>query len=279
MTGLDEEARARLLALKATELIHLMIGGAAETPTGARGEKGTTGTPPVTAESNVPAASSASPPSPPPEKPTVPTNQAATIDEAKKKPPASTVGPLVVGSTHSLSIGALGLLAGKPLAFLAGPSLADALGLGPRFALAADVAGNLGAVEREGKQLRLRGVGASMALLASHDGARLQWGVGLGGRIGWMQLRGEPISDPQVEGKTASGIWGGPMAVGQIAYALPISRMIVGMGVEAGLITLPLAGLIDSQQPPFFALSGPWLGAHVSLGFEFAKTKVRASPE
>jgi len=96
------------------------------------------------------------------------------------------------------------------------------------------------------------------------------WGLeaGLGGRIGLVRLVGTPAtSEPDAEGRRAVRPWGGPLLL--LRPYIPIGdRVALFAGLETGLVTLPVAGLVDGLVD--LALEGFWLtigaGVTVALG-------------
>ena len=114
----------------------------------------------------------------------------------------------------SISAGAFALFAGRPFAYFVGPSLAGSLGLLPRMSLRIEADGTFGSLQQPDRTLHMRGAaGATTLLFAGHAGSLL-WTIGAGGRIGLMQLSGDAASTAPVVGKTASGLWAGPVIAG-----------------------------------------------------------------
>jgi hypothetical protein len=258
LVGLDREARARLLALKATELIHLVGEKTWERSTGAKGDAGAGSTAPSEEGGSSPVRGN-------PPAPLDPTAAPATADRPSGNEPLR-----ARGGRHSVSAGAFALLAGRPFAYVVGPSLAGTLSLLPRVSLGADIDGTFGSLHVGDRLLHMRGAAGSATLLFVGNSGPLAWAIGAGGRVGVLQLSGEVTASAPVVGKTASGIWAGPMIAGALSYPLAASRGFIEVGAEGGIVTLPLSALTDQSQR-FFVLDGPWLGLRASLGLDLAR--------
>jgi hypothetical protein len=125
--------------------------------------------------------------------------------------------------------------------------------------------GTFGSLQQPDRTLHMRGAAGATTLLFVSNAGPLLWTIGAGGRIGLMQLSGDAASTAPVVGKTASGVWAGPLIAGSLAYPIASSRWFIELGGEGGIVALPLGALID-QQARFYALNGPWFGLHASLG-------------
>jgi hypothetical protein len=266
LTGLDRESRGRLLALKATELIHLIGEKTWQKTATAKGDAGAGPTAALDDAGSAPRGEQALPSTAQPDAAAAPldsTAAPATVDR-------SSGGSLRAMGQDSITAGAFGLFAGHPFAYLIGPSLAGSVGLLPHMSLGLDVDGTFGSLQQPDRTLRMRGAAGAGTLSFVGNAASLRWTVGAGGRIGLMQMSGEPTRAAPVVGKTASGIWAGPVIAASLAYPLASSRGFIEMGTEGGIVLLPLGALID-QQDRFYVLNGPWLGLHVSLGLDLAR--------
>jgi hypothetical protein len=262
LTGLDREARARLLALKATELIHV-IGER----TWAKSKSDTAAPGPGPSEdAGKPGRTDAQAASPP-----VVDSSAATESEAS--PPGSDQGatsaPQRVKDRSTISAGALALFAGRPLAYVVGPSLSGTLSLMPRVSLRAEGDGTFGKLHQSDRSLQMRGASGLATLLIVGTINSVSWSFGAGGRLGYLQLTGEPGANASVIGKSSSGMWAGPLVLASMSYPLGSSRGFVELGAEGGVVTLPIGALVDQSQR-FYTLDGPWLGLHASLGLDLA---------
>ncbi len=242
LTGVDREARARLLALKATELIHL-IGEKTWAKSTAAKSDGGSGSTALSDDSGKPPQGDSTPQ--PGSERTAPPD--STIAPPIAERPSATHRVREGGATgHSVSAGAFALLVGRPFAYVVGPSLAGTLGFLPRWSVGADVTGTFGSVRQSDRLLRMRGASGSATLLFVGDAGPVGWALGAGGRVGLMQLSGE-ASLPLI-GKTASGLWAGPMITANMSYPLASSRWFIGLGAEGGIVTLPLGALTDQAQ-------------------------------
>jgi len=266
LTGLDREARGRLLALKATELIHL-VGEKTWQKTGAaKGDAGAGPTAAMDDAGNAPRGDQALPS-------TSQLDGSAASSDSTGSPPTADQPPgasLRAMGHDSVSAGAFALFAGRPFAYFVGPSLAGSVGLLPRMSLGLDVDGTFGSLQQPDRTLHMRGAAGAVTLLLVGNAGSLLWKLGAGGRVGLMQMNGEPTRTATVVGKTATGIWAGPVIAGSMAYPLATSRWFFEVGAEGGLIALPLGALID-QQDRFYVLNGPWLGLHASLGLDLGR--------
>jgi hypothetical protein len=258
LTGLDREARARLLALKATELIHLI------------GEK--TWARPSSARASPGAASQEDAGRPAPVDAQAPTTvDSSSAPELEASFPSSDQG---ITSTSprtrdrsSVSAGVLALFAGRPLAYVVGPSLSGTFGVFSRVAIHAEADGTFGKLRQLDRSLLLSGGGGSATLLFVGTAGSVTWSLGAGGRMGFLRMTGEAGANAGVIGKASSGVWAGPLLFADLSYPLGSSRGFIEVGAEGGVVTLPLGALIDQNQR-FYTLDGPWLGLQVSLGFD-----------
>jgi hypothetical protein len=271
LTGLDREARARLLALKATELIHLVGEKTWERSTAAKGDAGAASTTPADdagksarGDQQPTSGSTPQPDSDASASPLEATGAPATADQSSEGK-----GLRARGGHSSVSAGAFTLFGGRPFAYVVGPSLAGTLSLLPRMSLGAEVDGTFGALHGADRTLHMRGVAGSATLLFVGNAGRLAWAIGAGGRLGLLQLSGEVGQSAPIVGKTASGVWAGPLIATTLSYPLA-SRWFIEVGAEGGIVTLPLGALIDQGQR-FYTLDGPWLGLRASLGFDLAR--------
>jgi hypothetical protein len=258
LTGLDREARARLLALKATELIHLVgektwakpSSGGASSPAGSPDDAGR----PATVDAQTSAAVDSS-----------------SALELEASSPGSDQGITTTlprsRDRSSVSAGALALFAGRPLAYVVGPSLSGTVSLFSRVALRAEGDGTFGKLRELDRSLLLRGGGGSVTLLWMGTAGPATWSLGAGGRLGFLRLTGEAGANAGVIGQSSSGVWAGPLLLADLSYPLGSSRGFIELGAEGGVVTLPLGALIDQGQR-FYTLDGPWLGLQASMGLD-----------
>jgi hypothetical protein len=270
--GLSDEAKSRLVALKATELIHLVgeKAGAKSSDGDAAAATNAPGEDAAKAANGGPSAASSSAVSPQTPQPADRASaDAGATSPSADRPPSGRPETSRPGAGYPFSAGAIALFAGRPLAHVLGPSLGAAFRLTPRWAIGADIDGTFGSVEAPDRALALRGGAAAATLLFLGGAGSIGWGIGVGGRAGLLEMVGEPGRDAPLSGRAASGVWAGPMIAGKVSYAFASSRWLVELGAEGGVVAAPLAALIDQSQR-FYVLEGPWLGVRASLGFDLA---------
>jgi hypothetical protein len=170
----------------------------------------------------------------------------------------------------AIAAGALALFAGRPLAYVVGPSLSGRMSLLPRVAVGIEADGNFGKLHQSDRTLQMRGASGSATLLFVGTAGAASWSLGAGARLGYVQLTGEPGPGASVIGKSSSGVWAGPLVLASMSFPLGSSRGFVELGAEGGVVTLPIGALIDQSQR-FYTLDGPWLGLHASLGLDLAR--------
>ena len=101
------------------------------------------------------------------------------------------------------------------------------------------------------------------------NGRRCDFGVGVGARLGYANLRGEP-SSASFAATHHDGLWGGVM-VTMLGSLRLNSYLRAGVAGEAGITTLPLTGTLDTGKS-VFSLNGIWLGASLTLGVLFGRS-------
>jgi hypothetical protein len=192
------------------------------------------------------------------------------VPKAKPDPlPASAPQPEPAPSEvrrWRLFLGASLRRAVRPKTWLAGPDFGVELDLTPHLTLAADVRVELGATRTELADVHwLSTRGALAALVGGHLGA---WhgALGPGWCVGYLRLS-PTVTAAHAAGHLVTGVWSGPELVARVHYELS-ERWFALAGIDSGIVTLPVAGLVDGQQR-LVDSGGAWVSASLALGALF----------
>jgi len=147
-----------------------------------------------------------------------------------------------------------------------GPEGGIELSLTPHFALAADVRVELGSTHTELADVHwLSTRGALAALVGGRVGA-WQGAIGPGWCVGYLRLS-PTVTAANAAGHVVTGVWSGPELVLRARYDFS-ERWFAQVGVDSGIVTLPVAGLVDGQQRLIDG-GGAWISASLGLGARF----------
>jgi hypothetical protein len=150
--------------------------------------------------------------------------------------------------------------------WLSGPELGGELALAPFLRLAADARLELGATDTDVARVRwLSARGAVLALLGGRMGAwRLSAGPGV--CLGYVRLS-PAVTLENATGHVVSGAWSGPELAARAQYGFG-SRWFALGGLDAGLVTWPVAGLQNDERRLIHG-DGAWLSLELGVGASF----------
>lgn len=226
--------RARAVALAAAELLHSLA--------------------------NAEDSAGQPPPPPPAEAPLRPSPRVTT----EPLPPRTFRGP-------ALLVGAVAEWLGKPATPLFGAHVALHYRLGAVVVPALSADASFGSASTPSAHVAARTFGGAAHLFFETTTGNLRWSAGPGARIGWARLTGNPPVESTLDGRTLSGVWGGPEARTRIEYRTSPARSkrspLFALEFGIGVVTLPVRGLRDGADP-VYSLSGPWLSLCLEVGLE-----------
>lgn len=230
--------RARAIALAAAELLHSLASAGQ-----------------ATARPRAAAASEARPRSP---------TRAAPTETTPLVPHRPFPAP-------ALLIGALGEWLGKPATPLFGARIALRYPLTAAIVPALSADASFGSASTPSAHVIAKTFGVGAHLYFETRTQNLRWSAGPGARIARAELVGHPSAESTFDGRTLTGLWGGPEARARIEYGAPSARSahapLLALELGVGVVTLPLRGLLDGAER-IYSLNGPWLSLCVELGLE-----------
>jgi len=124
----------------------------------------------------------------------------------------------------------------------------------------------LGRTSTKIADLSWRELSLAISVLGTARLGTIELGAGPGFRGAWAWLAAKDVSEGK-RGRSLSAPWAGPFVVGRIA--LPArSRWQVALDLEAGLVMLPVQGLIDGKDA-LLTIDGSWLGAQLGASHQW----------
>jgi hypothetical protein len=230
---LTAEHRARAVALAAAELVHAM---AVEPPA-----------------AEAPPNAAAIPPMAP----------------ASKDRPAPDVLRRRSSLQPTFLLGGLAEWRGNPTMVLIGGRLAFQYPLGEIVAPELSLDATFGGVQSASAHVAAQNVSAAAHLYFGTTTGSVRWDIAPGARFGWVHLGGQPEARSGLEGHTVTAVWGGPELRARVAYrASQLRPALVALQVGAGLVALPVRGLLDGSEP-IYAVEGFWMSVCVEVGLGF----------
>jgi hypothetical protein len=193
----------------------------------------------------------------PAEPPAAPPKSVASVAPSLPVPPPAVPPPrhvrlLAVGTTQTFGL--------EPPLFGGGIAV-DYLRLSRlAFRLGFDVAVSDRAYDLGRAHVQLTTFNAQAGYLAQHRDWSARAFVGY--RLGAARISGTPSPGVLAQGGTVAGAWGGPLISG--AVGLGSRSLIAELGMEAGLVSIPLEGRVEGDDP--IALDRYWLSLNVSVG-------------
>jgi hypothetical protein len=132
--------------------------------------------------------------------------------------------------------------------------------------LAASLSMGVGAGSANTTLTRVSGLSLSSqaALFIGSSFSEVDVGIGPGGRLGWMRLSPEAVTG--YASSTVSGVWGGPSLNLRARWHLGRTWRL-RLGGEAGVVTLPVQGLVDGNESLAEA-RGAWLSVALGLAVD-----------
>jgi len=190
---------------------------------------------------------------------------ATPVEPALRTPPSTAARPEKNSSTR-LFAGLALRRAVRPATWLTGPELGVAFELSHHFSVGADVRAELGSTDTD--VAKVGWVSASGALVALVGGSVGRWGFGVGPglRAGYLRLS-PTVREPGATGHTVSGVWAGPELVLRARCDFGARWFALG-GVDSGIVTAPVTGLVNGQQR-LVDTGGGWLSAVLGGGVAF----------
>jgi hypothetical protein len=166
----------------------------------------------------------------------------------------------------TLSAGGLVTWLGQPAAILFGGRAAFQVPVTALLAPALSVEAATGGFHTDSAQISVTTLSAGAALGFGVTTGSVRWDAGPGARFGWVRLAGEPDAATSLEGDHLAGAWGGFEARARAAYGVSSNGSpLFALEVGAGLVTLPVRGLIDGTER-VYAIDGPWLSISAEVG-------------
>jgi len=197
----------------------------------------------------------------------VPPPPAASAPLASPLAPPSPVRDAPSGASArrpAVLIGALAEWLGQPRQALWGLRLALHFPVGAVVVPALSLDGSYGDFASGSAQVSVRTLGAAAHVYLGTSTGKLRFAAGPGARLGWAELRGEAPAGSPLEGLALSAAWGGPELRARVAYA-PFDAGLLGLELGAGLVVLPVRGLVDGNAR-VYAIEGGWLSACAQAG-------------
>ena len=228
---LAADHRARAVALAAAELVHAMSGQ------------------PRTAEA---------PPNPAPPPSRAELDRPA-LDASRR---SSSRGP-------TLLAGGLVEWRGNPTALLLGGRVAFQYPLGSVVTPELSVDASFGGIDSTSAHVSVQTVSTAAHFYVGTTTGNVRWDAGPGARFGAVHLVGQPDPGSGLQGDAVTAAWGGPEVRARVAYgASPLGPALIALQLGAGLVALPVRGLLDGTEP-VYAVEGPWISvcAEIGLGF------------
>lgn len=226
LSALTPDHRPRAIALATAELVHSM---------------------------------SSRPVEPPPPKPAAPT-------------PAVSEGPPLEHSQQTawqrptLAVGGLATWLGQPATALFGARAAFQAPVSALLAPALSAEAVTGGFHTESAEVSVTALSAGAVLYFGVTTGSVRWDAGPGARFGWVRLAGDPGAGASFEGHDLAGAWGGLEARVRAAYGISPNRFpLFALELGAGLVTLPVHGLIDGTER-VYSVAGPYLSISAELG-------------
>jgi hypothetical protein len=131
---------------------------------------------------------------------------------------------------------------------------------------ALSIDGAAGGFHARSAQISIATLSAGAQLCFSTTSGSVRFDAGPGARVGWVRLAGAPDAGTNLEGHRLAAAWGGPEARARAAYGVsPEHSPLFALEVGAGLVTLPVRGLVDGGQR-IYAVEGPWLSLSAEVG-------------
>jgi hypothetical protein len=165
----------------------------------------------------------------------------------------------------ALLVGGLAEWLGKPAMPLFGGRLALQYPVGRVVVPALSVDGSLGGFPSESARVTVATLSAAAHLYLGTTTGSVRWDLGPGARFGWLRLAGHPDQSSMLEGRSLAAAWGGPEARARVAYGSSPGSPLFALEVGAGIVALPVRGLVDGAQR-VYAVQGPWLSVCAEVG-------------
>lgn len=149
---------------------------------------------------------------------------------------------------------------GDPGTWLSGLALGGERAPFTHLTIRGDLGFALGRTSTTVADLAWREISLAVSVLGTARLGPLELGAGPGFRGAWAWLAASDVSEGK-QGRHLSAPWAGPFAAGRVA--LPArSAWQVALDLEAGLVLVPVQGLIDGKDA-LLTIDGPWLGAQL----------------
>ncbi|HMI89603.1 MAG TPA: hypothetical protein VK550_36265 [Polyangiaceae bacterium] len=197
-----------------------------------------------------------------------PTLATSAMSRSPSDRPAPDSAPRGSSRRATLLVGGLLEWRGNPAVLLGGGRMAFQYALGKLVVPEFSVDASFGGIHARSAQVAIRTLSAAAHLYFGATSGSVRWELGPGARFGGVYLAGQPDAGSGLEGRTLTAAWGGPELRARVAYgASQLRPALVALGVGAGLVALPVRGLLDGTES-VYAVEGPWMSvcAEVGLG-------------
>jgi hypothetical protein len=150
--------------------------------------------------------------------------------------------------------------------WLSGPELGFEFAWTRHLTLLADARAEFGSTDTDVAEVHWVSARAALAALIGGRAAAWQFGLGPGFCLGYLGLS-PTVSQAAATGHVVSGAWGGPELVARAEYDFS-RRWFARLSVDSGIVTWPVAGLVNGQRRLLDA-GGGWISSSVALGALF----------
>jgi hypothetical protein len=166
----------------------------------------------------------------------------------------------------TLAVGGLAVWLGQPSTVLFGARAALHAPVSALLAPAFSVEAATGGFQADAARIAATALSAGASLRFGVTTGNVRLDAGPAARFGWARLSGEPEAGASLEGDDLAGVWGGVEARARAAYGFsPNASPLFALELGAGLVTLPVRGLIDGSERAY-AIDGAWLSVSAEVG-------------
>ncbi len=150
--------------------------------------------------------------------------------------------------------------------WLAGPELGVQYDASRHFSVAADVRGEFGTTSTDLGNVRWASAHVALLGLVGGRVGAVRLSLGPGVVLGYLRLSAT-VDDANATGHVVSGAWGGLQLAARAQYDFS-RRAFCAAHLDSGIVTWPVAGLVDGQRRLVDA-GGPWISGGLAVGARF----------